>query len=89
MTIAPSHRELAERLLEWKAPTGRRLKPGATFKHRRRSGTWRFVAYVDHPTAPHVEAVKVGGRTTKGRANVRALTPDGVYNVSAAKDGDR
>lgn len=81
------HRPVAERLLEWTAPTGRRLVPGTTFRHSDHSGLWRFVTYVDHPRHPHVEATRCGGRTTKGRANVRALEPAGIHSVSNEKGG--
>lgn len=92
MTITTTHTDTAERQLEWHAPTGRLLTPGTLFKHRRGrpsepdaapgsfGGRWRFLAYVDHPTHPHVEAVAVNGPSS-----VRAFDPADVYNVSNAK----
>lgn len=73
-----------ERRLEWSAPTGRRLVPGTVFRHRRFGGRWRFLSYVEHPTAPHVEAIAVSGN-----GGVRAFDPADVYGVSNAKGGAR
>ena len=68
----------ATRVSEWKAPTGRILRPGATFRVQGRRGRWRFLAYCDGP-CPHVEAVDAGKRT----GNVRCFRPEAVFGVSA------
>lgn len=67
----------ATRLDQWKGPTGRILRPGATFRVTGRRGRWRFLAFVDGPR-PHVEAVDAGKRS----GNVRCFRPDAIYGVS-------
>ena len=67
----------ATRLAEWKAPTGRILRPGATFKVEGRRGRWRFLCFVDGP-CPHVEAVDAAKRS----GNIRAFRPEAVHSVS-------
>jgi hypothetical protein len=72
---------MAERIIEWTAPTGRKLIPGTTFKVEGKGGTWTFIAYVNHPTAPYIECTK------SGRAGVRCIRPELVYGVSNRKGG--
>lgn len=77
----PSLIPVAPRVERWLAPTGRWLERGNLFRLGD-EGWFKFLAYVDSPTEPHVEAVAVtrtGERTVGG---VRALRPERISRTS-------
>lgn len=80
---SPNAIPIPERQTEWTAPTGRKLVPGTEMKVEGQPGKWIFVAYVDHPNAPYVEAKKAA----KGRGNIRCFHPDRIHTVSNKKGG--
>jgi len=61
----------------------RRSQAVSRTKVQGRPGKWIFLAYIDHPTAPYVEAKKAG----KGQSNIRCFDPTLVYEVSNRKGG--
>lgn len=71
----PSH----PRHPEWTAPTGRSIVAGAQMRVEGQPGKWVFIAYVEHPTAPYVEARKEGHKA------VRCFHPEAVYGVQTTK----
>lgn len=82
-TPSPNAFPVPERITEWTGPTGRKLIPGTEMKVEGQAGKWIFLAYVDHPTAPYVEAKKAA----KGRGNIRCFNPDLIKTVSNKKGG--
>lgn len=81
--INPNAIPIPQRITEWTAPTGRKLIPGTEMKVQGQPGKWIFLAYVDHPKSPHVEAKK----SAKGRGNIRCFDPALIHEVSNAKGG--
>lgn len=78
---SPGLRPLAPRCERWQAPTGRWLERGQIFRLGE-EGWFKFLAYVDSPTEPHIEAVactRSGERTVGG---VRALRPERITRTS-------
>lgn len=88
ITSSKPSKPVHERITEWKAPTGRTLIPGTEMKVKGQPGKWAFIAYVDHPKDPHVEARKISNRAgARGTGNVRCFDPSLVYEVSNDKGG--
>lgn len=81
--ISNSPTNIPERITRWQAPTGRWLSPGKRFKIRdvpgcrHMGGEWVFIAYVAAPN-PYVECRK----HSENHANIRAVDPDRIFEVS-------
>lgn len=75
---------MAERLTEWRSPTGRWLRRNHTFRVPKgiQEGRYRFLAYVRTATGTdYIEAVE---RTRGGdRGGIRCIRPEHVTKVSA------
>ena len=72
---------LPPRITEWTAPTGRKLVPGTEFKVKGQRGKFSFVAFIDHPKEPYVEASKAG--------KIRCIRPNSIHGVSNSKGGPK
>lgn len=78
---------IPNRVRRWKAPTGRWLDPGKTFKiknvpgAKNLPGEYVFMAYVE-ADPPYVECRR------SGKGNIRCIDPARVYEVSNDKAED-
>ena len=75
--------QLPERINEWKSPTGRYLRPNHTFRvpgEGPQAGRFRFIAFVNHPEYPYIEAVEYS--PTKEPGAIRCIRPDNVHEIS-------